>query len=78
MWNPHQIWNPMTVLKSACHEDSKTPPTCSIWWRSGDTVTKTDAVPVDRAVNDDTVTKADDAPVDGTVNEVLVWLIAKI
>ena len=53
MCNLHQIWNPPTVFKSARHEDSKTPPTCSIWWRSGDTVTKTDAVPVDRVVNDD-------------------------
>jgi len=35
MWNPHQIWNPMTVLKSACHEDFKTSPTCSIWWSFG-------------------------------------------
>ena len=29
MWNLHQIWNPITVLKSARHKDSKTPPTCS-------------------------------------------------
>ena len=35
MWNLHQIWNPMTVLKSARHEDSETPPTCSIWWSFG-------------------------------------------
>ena len=35
LWNLDQIWNPMTVLKSACHEDFKTPPTCSIWWSFG-------------------------------------------
>ena len=32
-WNLDQIWNPMTVLKSAHHNDFKIPPTCSIWWR---------------------------------------------
>ena len=30
MSNLDEIWNPMTVLKSACQEDSETPPTSSI------------------------------------------------
>ena len=33
--NLHQIKNPMVVFKSAHHEDSKTPPTCLIWWSFG-------------------------------------------
>ena len=35
MWNLDQIWHPMGVLKSAHHDDSKTPPTCLIWWSFG-------------------------------------------
>ena len=34
MWNLDQR-HPMGVLKSAHHYDSKTPPTCSIWWSFG-------------------------------------------
>ena len=30
-WSLGQIGLPMTVLESACHEDSETPPTCLIW-----------------------------------------------
>ena len=35
MWNLDQIWHPMAVLKSAHCDDSKTPPTCLIWWSFG-------------------------------------------
>ena len=31
----HQIQRSGSVLKSACHEDSKTSQTCSIWWSFG-------------------------------------------
>ena len=34
-WSLGQIGLPMTVLESAGHEDSKTPPTCFIWWSFG-------------------------------------------
>ena len=27
-WRLGQIWHLMTILESACHEDSETPPTC--------------------------------------------------
>ena len=33
--NLGQSGYPRTVLKSAHHEDSKTPPTCLIWWGFG-------------------------------------------
>ena len=33
--NLGQIGIPMTVLESACPEDSKTPPKCWIWWSFG-------------------------------------------
>ena len=34
-WNLGQSWISMTVLESACPEDSETPPDCWIWWRFG-------------------------------------------
>ena len=34
-WILGQIGLPMTVLKSARHEDSQTTPTCLIWWSFG-------------------------------------------
>ena len=34
-WILGQIGLSMTVLEFACHEDSKTPPTCLIWWSFG-------------------------------------------
>ena len=34
-WILCQIGHQMTVLESAPHEDSKTPPTCLIWWSFG-------------------------------------------
>ena len=35
MWNLDQILHPMAVLKSDRRDDSKAPPTCSIWWNFG-------------------------------------------